>query len=86
MTLSLPQVTTVFRAVSFVQAAFKVVPWMPCRMRDEPIRPSDVPVDYRKLRCWKRLLSSQLWMSRNTQSRLSPNTVIGVDWRCRESR
>lgn len=70
MTLSLLRVTTAFRAVSFVQAAFKVVPWMSCRMRDEPIRPSDVPVDYRKLMYWKRLLS-QLWMSRNTQSRLS---------------
>lgn len=85
MTLSLLRVTTAFRAVSFVQAAFKVVPWMSCRMRDEPIRPSDVPVDYRKLMYWKRLLS-QLWMSRNTLSRrLSPNTVICVDWRCRES-
>jgi hypothetical protein len=60
MTLSLPQLTTKFRAVSFVQTAFKVVPWMLCRVRDEPIRPSDVSVDYRKLMFGKRLLSQLL--------------------------
>jgi hypothetical protein len=65
MTLSLPQVTTMFRPVSFVQAAFKVVPWVLCRMRDEPTRPSDASVDYRKLNYGGRLLS-QLWMSKDS--------------------
>ena len=81
MTLSLLRVTTAFRAVSFVQAAFKVVPWMSCRMRDEPIRPSDVPVDYRKLMYWGKVVVAALDVKE-----YPIQTLSSVDWRCRESR